>query len=252
MKVTIQNLTINIGARTSEPSNLLESLLRNATLVSAYEGQSQDADQDESAEHDAQQDATGETQHNPTQTFEEMVAKAKPQIVEFLQPNEKFSQRTWSALHKAICGTHGVYTHVLAQALRELVAEGVVQTKRRRADGETLYSTNVGAYVAVPPRQAQPETGEVAAVQASSSETPAVAQTLSAPEAPHQPDLTVSELVEFLTSDDRYEFRTLDAIKRHFAGHHSEDVLSLLAIAQSTDDVYKQTRADGTAIYMAA
>lgn len=251
MKVSIQNLTINIGARTSEPSNLLESLLRNATLVSAYEGQSQDADQDESAEHDAQQDATGETQQAQL-TQDELVEQAKAQIVEFLQPSEKFSSRTWSALHKAIAGNPGVTTAVLAQALNQLVSDGIVQTKRRRADGETLYSTNVGAYVAVPPRQAQPETGEVAAVQASSSETPAVAQTLSAPEAPHQPDLTVSELVEFLTSDDRYEFRTLDAIKRHFAGHHSEDVLSLLAIAQSTDDVYKKTRADGTAIYKAA
>ena len=229
MKVSIQNLTINIGSRTAEPSNLLESLLRNATLVSSYEEHIDiHGHHDESAE----QDATGETQHNPTQTLEEMVGKAKPQIVEFLQPNEKFSQRTWSALHKAICVDTDITTRVLAQALRELVAEGVVQTKRRRADGETLYSTNVGAYVAVPPRQAQPET-----------------ETTDEPE---MVSITDSDLVEFLKSDERYEFRTFDAIKRHFDSWSTEDVLSLLTIAQSTGDVFKKTRADGTAIYKAA
>lgn len=227
MKVTIQNLTINIGHRTAEPTNLLESLLRNATLVSTCYEQAQDADQDESAEHNANEYATGETQHNPTRTNEETVAKAKPHIVEFLQPNEKFSQRTWSALHKAICGTHGVYTHLLAQALRELVADGVVQTKRRRSDGETLYSTSVGAYVAVPPRQDQHETETT--------------------EVPQMVGITVRDLVEFLKSDDRYEFRSFDAIKRHF-----EDVQSLLAIAQSTDDVIRRTRSDGTSVYKAA
>lgn len=218
MKVTIQNLTINIGHRTAEPTNLLESLLRNATLVPL----------DDELEDNQDTTCETDTQQAPL-TQDELVERAKVQIVEFLQPSDQFSQRTWSALHKAVSVNHGVTTGVLAQALNQLVSDGIVHTKRRRADGETLYSTNVGAYVAVPPRQAQPETTDV----------------------PQKDGIAVSDLVEFLKSDDRYEFRTFDAIKRHFDDWSTEDLMSLLAIAQSTDDVIKKTRADGTSVYKA-
>ena len=218
MKVTIQNLTINIGHRTAEPSNLLESLLRNATLV-PLDDELEDK-QDTTCETDTQQASL---------TQDELVEQAKVQIVEFLQPTDQFSQRSWSALHKAVSVNHGVTTGVLALALSQLVSDGVVQTKRRRADGETLYSSNVGAYVAVPPRQPETETTDE----------------------PQMVGITVSDLVEFLKSDERYEFRTFDAIKRHIDGWSTEDVQSLLAIAQSTDDVIRRTRSDGTSVYKA-
>lgn len=220
MKVTIQNLTINIGHRTAEPTNLLESLLRNATLV-PFDDELED-NQDTTCETDTQQAPL---------TQDELVERAKVQIVEFLQPTDQFSQRTWSTLHKAVSVNHGVTTGVLPLALSQLVSDGIVQTKRRRADGETLYSTSVGAYVAVPPRQDQPETETT--------------------EVPQMVCITVSDLVEFLKSDDRYEFRSFDAIRRHFDGWSTEDVQSLLAIAQSTDDVIRRTRSDGTSVYKA-
>lgn len=219
LNITITNLTINVTAGQRRPamSDLLESLLANLHIVPA--------------------DENGKTDDAPAA---QTVDTLKGDLVAFLQPTERFSLRTLSAVQKAFPDRA---LGDLKTALTELVEDGVLATKRRRADGETLYEAIAQAYVDVP---AQPEAA-ADTTNVTTGEAPAAAET-SAPVAA----LTVDAVVEFLEDGD-YDLRSLSAIRKHFANHSHNDIAAVLQIAVGSGKVYtRRRRFDGATLYGAA
>lgn len=97
-------------------------------------------------------------------------------VLAFLRSGERFEYRTYNAISKQFGGS-GV-----GNTLDDLIDRGDVTTKRRRADGATLYKA---AALPVEPAVAYPE-------------------------------FNLQNLREFLTSDPRYTKRTAKAIAKHF------------------------------------
>lgn len=223
INITINNLTINVTAGQRRPamSDLLESLLANLHIVPA----------DENGKPD---EASTEQAAAP------VVDTLKGDLVAFLQPNDKFSLRTLTAIHKAFPDRA---LSDLNTALHELVEDNVIATKRRRSDGETMYEAIAQAYVDVPsrPEPAADTTNETTDEAPSAAETSAPVTTL-----------TVDAVVGFLEGGDP-ELRTLDAIRKHFAEHNHNDIAATLQIAVGSGKVYTRRRSsDGATLYGAA
>jgi hypothetical protein len=230
LNITITNLTINVTAGQRRPamSDLLESLFANLHIVPADEnGKTDDA-------------PAGDTASTEAAPAAQTVDTLKGDLVAFLQPTDKFSLRTLAAIQKAFPGRTLSDLHI---ALHELVEDNVIATKRRRADGETLYEAIAQAYVDVP---AQPEAA-ADTTNVTTGEAPAAAEA-SAPVIPP----TVDAIVEFLEGGD-YELRTLAAIRKNFAEHNHNDIAAVLQIAVGSGKVYtRRRRFDGATLYGAA
>lgn len=216
LNITITNLTINVTAGQRRPamSDLLESLLANLHIVPA--------------------DENGKTDEpNTEQPAAPAVDTLKGDLVAFLQPNDQFSLRTLAAIQKAFPDRA---LGDLNTALHELIEDNVLFTKRRRADGETLYGAIAQAYVDVP---AQPEAA-------------ADTTNVTTDEAPVRTTLTVDAVVEFLEGGD-YDLRSLDAIRKAFGEYNHNDIAATLQIAVGSGKVYtRRRRSDGATLYGAA
>ena len=214
--ITINNLHITVGSASSgsRMSDLLGALLGSIHLVPA--------------------DENGKTDEPSTeQTSAPAVDTLKGDLVAFLQPTDEFSLRTLAAIQKAFPGRTLSDLHT---ALHELIEDNVIATKRRRADGETLYEAIAQAYVDVP---AQPEAAADTA-------------NVTTDEDPVRSTLTVNEIVEFLTYGP-YDLRSLDAIRKAFGEHNHNDIAAVLQIAVGSGQVYtRRRRSDGATLYGAA
>lgn len=236
LNITITNLTINVTAGQRRPAmsdlleSLLESLLANLHIVPADENGKTD---EPSTEQTA---APADTE----QAAAPVVDTLKGDLVAFLQPNEHFELRTLAAIQKKF---NSRTLSDLKTALTELVEDGVLYTKRRRSDGETLYGAIAQAYVDVPaqPEPAADTTNVTTGEAASAAETSAPATTL-----------TVDAIVEFLEAGD-YELRSLDAIRKAFGEFNHNDIAAVLQIAVGSGKVYtRRRRSDGATLYGAA
>lgn len=214
--ITINNLHITVGTASSgsRMSDLLGALLGSIHLVPA--------------------DENGKTDEPSTeQAAAPVVDTLKGDLVAFLQPTEQFSLRTLAAIQKAFPDRA---LADLNTALHELVEDNVLFTKRRRADGETLYGAIAQAYVDVP---AQPEAA-------------ADTTNVTTDEDPVRETLTVDAIVEFLEGGD-YELRSLDAIRKAFGEFNHNDIAATLQIAVGSGKVYtRRRRSDGATLYGAA
>lgn len=150
-------------------------------------------------------------------------------VVAFLRSDTRFEYRTETAMFKHFAGDG----ESLLNILHALIVNGAVTTKRRRRDGETLFKAA--------PVQAAAET-TAAPVQAPAETTAAPVGNAGA--------VTGDEVLAFLTSDDRYEFRTGEAIDKHFDGRDGigEAVETLV---NNGDVTVKHRRADGVALFKA-
>lgn len=214
--ITINNLHITVGAASSgsRMSDLLGALLGSIHLVPADENGKSDEPSTE-------------------QAAAPVVDTLKGDLVAFLQPTDDFSLRTLAAIQKKF------NTRTLSDlhtALHELIEDNVLYTKRRRADGETLYGAIAQAYVDVP---AQPEAA-------------ADTTNVTTDEEPVRSTLTVDAVVEFLEGGD-YELRSLDAIRKAFGEFNHNDIAAVLQIAVGSGKVYtRRRRSDGATLYGAA
>ena len=207
MTITINNLTINVtGVASEERPSPFSALL--ATVLTA-------TPRDE--RHEAQA-AQADTQ--PTPEYPDLVKDA---LVAFLQPCSKFTFRTLSAIIKAFPAYQSVE---IKEALDQLVQKGAVTTRRRRADGETLYVANVESYVSAACDQevAEPDDNRT---------------------------LTNTGVIEFLRSDERYKWRSEAAIQRHFNGTDANSVAATLRAMFSWGRINSHINRDGTLMYSA-
>lgn len=219
--ITINNLHITVGAASSgsRMSDLLGAMLGSIHLVPA--------------------DENGKTDEPSTeQAAAPAVDTLKGDLVAFLQPNDQFELRTLAAIRKAFPERTLSDLHT---ALHELIEDNVLYTKRRRADGETLYGAIAQAYVDVPAQQGQQPEAAADTANVTTDETSAPATTL-----------TVDAVVEFLNGGD-YELRSLGAIRKAFAEYNHNDIAAVLQIAVGSGEVYTRTRrSDGATLFGAA
>lgn len=143
-------------------------------------------------------------------------AGASVDVLAFLRQPSDFEYRTADAIRKHFADNEAVAMGVLGN----LVAAGHVITKRRRADGVTLYK---------------------AAASEATAEVPA-----------ETPALTEPNVRSFLGSDSRYTKRTFDAIAKHFGeGCDANYALTnLLERMEYNGDIETSTRrSDGATLY---
>lgn len=220
--ITINNLTINVNGAPDHQENPFEALLAGLAIHAVRADGNEDAS-------DLNKDEESTLKYD---------------LVAFLQPNDKFTFRTLSAIAKQFSDYQLIE---LKTALDELVSEGAVATKRRRADGETLYVADVESYADVVGDQ-------IRAAHAAEQAQPVPTPGNSANEPPADrvaPPFNTYNVVDFLRSDERYEKRSMDAIKRHFSGTSTEGVVGGISMMVSWGYIEESTRRDGTTMYRA-
>lgn len=133
MQITINNLIIHAHAATDtaapEQPPILAAFLRAIHEPSETE---------ECADLAPQEPATEERYAASNPSAHDLPG-CMYAVKEFLADTERFQYRTTSAINKAMTAK-GFNLMTVATALRALVEDGGVTTRRRRADGETLYS----------------------------------------------------------------------------------------------------------------
>lgn len=226
MTITINNLTINVNgepARQESPFALLAALVTNAVCTPGDELDRSDLDNEDA----------------------DLI---KYKLVDFLQPRNNFTYRTLSAIAREFSEYQLIEIKV---ALDQLVAEDAVTTKRRRADGETLYVADVESYADVVGDQIRAaHAAEAAYAAEQAGPVPTHGDSANeAPVTPQYPEMTVQEVQDFLVSDERYERRSLAAIQRHFGSTPAQSVAWRLQ--HMVEEGYIDTRVgrDGTLYY---
>lgn len=227
--ISINNLTINVNGAPAR-QNPLEALLAGLAIHAVRADGNEDAS-------DLNKDEESTLKYD---------------LVAFLQPNDKFTFRTLSAIAKQFSDYQLIE---LKTALDELVSEGAVATKRRRADGETLYVADVESYADVVGDQIRAAHAAEAAAQAEQADpAPTHADTDTENEAPAPrpvPFLTREAIVSFLRSDERYERRSEGAVQRHFSDQPADDVRRALANVESWGYIESHRGRDGVTYYSA-
>lgn len=138
MNFTINNLSIHVHAATDNAAPAQPTILA-AFLRALHEP----SETEEGADLAPQEPDTEERYASPTAPTAHPLAHDVPACVDaveaFLAPTERFQCRTMKAINKAMTAK-GFNLMTVATALHTMVEDDVVTTRRRRADGETLYS----------------------------------------------------------------------------------------------------------------
>ena len=135
MNFTINNLSIHVHAATDNAAPaqppILAAFLRAIHEPSETEEGADLAPQEPDAEERYAAPAVHPSAHD--------VPLCMGEVRTFLAPTERFQCRTMKAINKAMTAK-GFSLQTVATALHALVEDDVVTTRRRRADGETLYT----------------------------------------------------------------------------------------------------------------
>lgn len=227
MTITINNLTINVSGTPARQENPFEYLLAGLA-IHAVGTPGDELDRSDLDKEDAD--------------------LIKYKLVEFLQPNRRFTLRTLLAIAREFSEYQLIE---IKEALDQLENEGAVSTKRRRADGETLYVADVESYADVVGdqiRAAHATEAAHAAEQAGPVPTPGDSAN-EAPVTPQYPEMTIKEVQDFLDSDERYERRSLGAIQRHFGSTPAQTAASYLQNMVAWGYIEPSVGRDGTLYY---
>lgn len=221
MTITINNLTINVNGAPARQENPFEHLLAGLA-IHAVGTPGDELDRSDLDNEDAD--------------------LIKYKLVDFLQPRNNFTYRTLSAIAREFSDYQLIEIKV---ALDQLEDEGAVTTKRRRADGETLYVADVESYADVVGDQ-------IRAAHAAEQAGPAPTTGNSANEAPvttQYPVMTFQEVQDFLVSDERYGRRSMAAIQRHFGSTPAQTAALCIRNMVEWGHIESSVGRDGTTYY---
>lgn len=218
---TVAQVAEHFGMETLAAASMLADLDNEGVIVSSNGDRGLDG---VTFNVPAEPTAKDETEEASSQVPESSAMPSVPEatddnVLAFLRSDDRFEYRTYSSVVKHFAG-------FADNTLGALINAGQVTTKRRRADGETLYKA--AAIHEVP-------AGEVAA--AGSDVTPG---------------MNVESVRSFLSGDPRYTSRTLKSIAKHF-NVDREYAESHLGAMVEDDDLDRTTRrSDGEPLFSLA
>lgn len=224
-KITIKaaSLEITIDGESQEASvisSVLASLM--ASIISAAHGEEF---VEGTPDAPTESNSTDSAKPAPTEPVNTADVNAE-NILAFLRNDDQFEYRSYASVNKHFGGSH------VDSVLGELVSNGGVTTKRRRADGETLYKAAPTPHD-IPGAPAAPEVASIFAIHP----VPEVASIFVA-----RPSFNLENLRTFLTSDPRYTRRSLGAIAKHFGVDDEPGLRDTLTAYADEGDIERTTR----------